>query len=110
VQGYKAVQEEHRKQADEYAEIVAKRRAEAEERDRRATEAMKQENEQGSGGEDGKVIGDEKNVAKANKEKRGDSVPQEGANEKARMMDQMNSNKRESSPEGGDGRGADYEQ
>lgn len=93
VQGYKAAKERHQKEADEYASIVAKRAQEAEDR-QRAAEAAKDEKEVPEG-DTGKVVGDEKNVAKANQDKNTDPSAGRGANEKSRLMEQMNANKRE---------------
>lgn len=110
VQSYKATKAENEEQARQYAEIVAKRQAEAEARARKAEEAKKLQ-ESGppqSGGEKPVAPGestdiaektelhDEKNAVKANADKKDKNDPHSAANEKTRLMEQMNANKCES--------------
>jgi hypothetical protein len=93
VAGYKAAKERHQKEADEYASIVAKRAQEAENRQRTAEAANDENEKEDVGGKP--VAGDEKNVAKANQDKNTEPSAGAGANEKSRLMEQMNANKRE---------------
>ncbi|KAL7420399.1 hypothetical protein Q5752_005369 [Cryptotrichosporon argae] len=91
VQHYQADQKAHAAEADEYARIVAARRGEQEARERET-------DRDGNLGQadDGKpaVEGDEANAAKTQKKQTGESQGGKGpANEKQRLMDQMNANK-----------------
>lgn len=90
VQSYKATHAEHEAQAAEYASIVEKRRQEAEERQRRVEEEARQR--QNAPVDE---LEPEKNVVKNQADKKSNPVPNTGANEKARLMDQMNANQSE---------------
>lgn len=104
VAGYKEERKHWDEQADEYARIVEQRANETEERRRRAVEGTEQQHAQGqAGGMDKKETMGEKveegksgkggNVLKSAKEMKDDVDPNKPANEKQRMMDQMNAHK-----------------
>ena len=109
VQSYKATQQKHEEQAHAYAEMVERRAREAEERERRSRESRS-----GVGGDahaapqSGSLDAqagsapvnagpdEETNAAKVQEGKKTDEPnAASGANEKARMMEQMNANQRE---------------
>jgi len=120
VQSYKTTQDEYKSQADEYAAIVEKRRVEMEERDAQRQRQREQEQEDdsekeinqntteaahsaagaGVGGLSSNASGNkveelqnpEGNAAKNAKDRKEGATANSGTTEKARMMDQMNSN------------------
>lgn len=94
VQAYKEEQKQHQVEADQYAEIVAKRQAEAEERMRKANAVHDQATAAPVAAAD-PAEGDKEKKANANKTK--DPISSKPVNEKQRMMEQMNSNQRTSS-------------
>lgn len=109
VQGYKATQQKHEEEAHAYAEMVEKRAREAEDRERQARERHSGVGGDGhpapqSGSPDAQGprtpvdagADEETNAAKVQESKKTDEPnAASGANEKARMMDQMNANQRE---------------
>lgn len=109
VQSYKITQQKHEEEAHAYAEMVERRAREAEERERRARESRSGIGGDGhaapqSGSPDAhgarapvKAGPDEEtNAAKVQEGKKTDEPnAASGANEKARMMEQMNANQRE---------------
>jgi len=108
VQSYKSVKEDNQKQADKYAEIVAQRQAEADERTRRSEEARKGNNigapqsghkddSNGHASETKQFDDEETNVVKTNKDKKHKPSGSKPATEKDRLMEQMNSNQSASS-------------
>ena len=105
VQGYKETKVEHEKQAEEYSSIVAKRQAEAEAKEKATTGPGLQGGvdpssslPQTAAENSGKPLQEEEgNVVKKNQEMKSDRAnANQGANEKAKMMDQMNSNQSKS--------------
>lgn len=98
VQSYKATKADNDKQAEEYAQIVARRQAEDEERMRKAEELRQQEQDEKPSGEPVEENRGEGNAIKSS-EKTKDKPDSSGpANEKSRMMEQMNMNKGELNP------------
>lgn len=109
VQSYKATQQKHEEQAHAYAEMVERRAREAEERERRSRESRSGVGGDGhaapqSGSLDAQAGSapvkagpdEETNAAKVQEGKKTDEPnAASGANEKARMMEQMNANQRE---------------
>jgi hypothetical protein len=95
VQGYKEVKAQHEEDAKQYAEIVARRAQEQEERDKQREAATQQsdEKDKSENKEEYQNVSDEKNAAKTQKDKKDKPVANQAASEKARMMDQMNANK-----------------
>ncbi|KAK8844773.1 hypothetical protein IAR55_006623 [Kwoniella newhampshirensis] len=101
VQSYKLSQAEHEQESKAYAEIVERRAREAEERERREREDSRVDGNQitqvpqfRDGDKQVKAGADEEtNAVKNQKDKKNDPQPNSGANEKARMMEQMNANK-----------------
>ena len=91
VQAYKSEQATHEEEARHYAELVERRRQEAEERDQQAATHAP-----GNVSETKQVAGEETNVAKTQRDKTDKPSAGTGATEKSKMMDQMNANKRES--------------
>lgn len=114
VQNYREEQKKFQEEADEYAAIVEKRHKEAEARRERALQGQAdgeaKEEETGGNGETeheyaletaGEKVdegdkGTNKNVVKSAKDKKDKVLPSGPANEKQRMMDQMNASKSES--------------
>ncbi|WVQ82868.1 hypothetical protein IAT38_005004 [Cryptococcus sp. DSM 104549] len=109
VQSYREEQAQHEEDARVYASIVERRAREAEEREKLAREQRSPAEKAGEGlGKDAPQTGDataanagkvgagkdeETNAAKVQKEKKTDEPqPSSGANEKARLMEQMNAN------------------
>ena len=99
VQSYKAAQARHEDEAKQYADIVAKRRAEAEARDQGGAEKSGVP----QSGDIEEVGGNEGNALKNQKGMKDDTSAQMPANEKQRMMQQMNSNQGGSSSSRFDG-------
>lgn len=109
VQSYKITQQKHEEEAHAYAEMVERRAREAEERERRAREsrsgiggdghaAPQSGSPDAHGGRAPVKAGpdEETNAAKVQEGKKTDEPnAASGANEKARMMEQMNANQRE---------------
>jgi len=104
VQSYKLAKEENVEKANQYAEIVAKRQAEADERTKRSEEARRErENDSANGANnvDGAMAdvkrseGQDSNLAN-NTDKKHNTSSSKPATEKQRMMEQMNSNQSES--------------
>ncbi|OCF41030.1 C2 domain-containing protein [Kwoniella heveanensis CBS 569] len=106
VQSYKADQKAHEDEARAYAEIVERRRQEAEERERAQIERERNPEkpavpQSGDGIPSGTATGgqvaagadENTNAAKTQQVKKDEPNAGAGANEKARLMDQMNSNK-----------------
>jgi hypothetical protein len=104
VQHYKEEHAKHEEESKHYAEVVAARQREADERERTRHDQKQAEDahvktvgeggvSEGRGGE--KVEGVEGNVLKNTKDKTDKPVANSGTSEKARMMDQMNANQRE---------------
>ncbi|WVR03079.1 hypothetical protein IAU60_000068 [Kwoniella sp. DSM 27419] len=108
VQSYKVEQKQHEDDARAYAEIVEKRRQEAEERERVQRERAREEEKpsvpqssEGVGAGTGGTahagvenkIRQETNAVKNQQNKKDEPNANNPATEKARMMDQMNSNK-----------------
>ncbi|WVW81245.1 hypothetical protein I302_103236 [Kwoniella bestiolae CBS 10118] len=93
VQSYKIEQKQHEQDAKAYAEIVERRRLESEQRDRQAQlEREKPTHESTQGGQVSAGKDEETNAVKAQKDKKDEPQPGTGANEKSRLMEQMNSN------------------
>lgn len=94
VQSYKVTQAENEQQAKDYAEIVAKRQAEDEERLRRAEELKRQQDDEKHSGPAVEEVRGQGNAVKSNEKTKDKLDPNAPANEKTRMMEQMNMNKR----------------
>ncbi|WWD22673.1 hypothetical protein CI109_107166 [Kwoniella shandongensis] len=101
VQSYKVEQAEHEEQSKAYAAMVERRAREADERERRAKEIAQESGSTAPGHaaphtSDGTQVkagvDEETNAIKNQKGMKNDPKPNSGANEKARMMDQMNAN------------------
>jgi hypothetical protein len=98
VQSYKITKADNEAQAKEYAEIVAARQAEREERERRSAQLLKeqQDGNHQDVNETKQVDDEETNATKNTKEMKQKVDPHKPATEKERMMEQMNANKSES--------------
>ncbi|WWD06363.1 hypothetical protein V865_004453 [Kwoniella europaea PYCC6329] len=94
VQQYKVEQKQHEADAQAYADIVERRRIEAEQREKQAQQEKEkptaQEGQEGGAVRAGKD--EETNAVKAQKDKKDEPTPGTGANEKSRLMEQMNAN------------------
>lgn len=97
VQHYRETKVKQNAEAEEYARLVQQRQGEYADRDSSPTDVNRTaRNVNGSRISDTQQVGDEEtNVAKTSQGKSGGPMPHQGATEKQRMMDQMNSNKRE---------------
>lgn len=98
VQSYKATQADNEAQAKEYADIVAAREAERQERAKRSEQLMQEQKDkanQQNGSDTKQVDGEETNATKNNRDVKQKVDPHKPATEKERMMEQMNSNKSE---------------
>jgi len=98
VQSYKITQANNEAQAKEYADIVAARQAEREERERQSEQRLQEQKDQAQHqniNETKQVDGEETNATKNNKDMKQKVDPHKPATEKERMMEQMNSNKSE---------------
>ncbi|WWC97592.1 hypothetical protein V866_004476 [Kwoniella sp. B9012] len=95
VQQYKAEQKQHEADAQAYADIVERRRIEAEQREKQAQQEKEKPTAQ-DGQEGGGAVragkDEETNAVKAQKDKKDEPTPGTGANEKSRLMEQMNAN------------------
>ncbi|OCF60178.1 C2 domain-containing protein [Kwoniella mangroviensis CBS 10435] len=94
VQQYKEDQKQHEADAQAYADIVERRRIEAEQREKQAQQEKEKPNAR-EGAEGGAVRAgkdEETNAVKAQKDKKDEPTPGTGANEKSRLMEQMNAN------------------
>lgn len=104
VQGYKSTKAKNDEQAEDYAAIVAKRQHESKQRDQRQIQQQQQavtsapDSAELSDGEtvNNGVVEREGNAAKTAHGKTDKATGQNPANEKQKMMDQMNSNKSQS--------------
>lgn len=97
VQGYRDEKARHTEESKHYAELVQRRRQEADERDQRAEQVAAMPNGNGDVTQTQQVSGEETNAAKTQMDKTDKPNAGTGATEKASMMDQMNANQRECS-------------
>lgn len=98
VQSYKVTKAENEQQANDYAEIVARRHAEDEERQKRSEELRNQQLNEKTQGEPVEENRGQGNAVKSSEKTKDKLDPSAPANEKSRMMEQMNLNKGQCSP------------
>ncbi|RXK42692.1 C2 domain-containing protein [Tremella mesenterica] len=93
VQDYKVTREDNERQANNYAEIVRKRQEESEMRNQKVVVQANDDTSDDTDNKDEvKKVKQESNAAKTSQDKKDQGGAQGPANEKTRMMEQMNAN------------------
>ncbi|ODN73711.1 hypothetical protein, variant 1, partial [Cryptococcus amylolentus CBS 6039] len=92
VQGYRETRQQHEHEANTYAEMVERRERDAQERERKLSEKSAASSDIPRSDKVSSGADEETNAAKVQKEKKDEPNASTGANEKTKLMEQMNSN------------------